>query len=135
MHTMYMKRLKSSLAAGIAALCMACSALPKTGLKDITKPHLGVYECTEARVGDKECLDRFSYIHLELKADNHFVLYYCEKDGEKHVQKGRYRYDKGKGVVTLLGGGIRREFPLSEGVMMVTIPLGEQIIQLKFEQK
>jgi hypothetical protein len=130
-----MKKLKSSLAAGVVALLLSCSTVVKGELKDIAKPHLGVYECTEARMGDKEYLERFSYVHLELKADETFLLYYCEKEGEKHIQKGRYHYDKEKGVITLSGGGMKREFPLSEGVLTIVIPLGAQTIHLKFEQK
>ena len=134
-HTVSMKRLKSSCAAGVVALLLSLSGFTQGELKDITNPHLGMYECTEARLGDRAYLDRFSYIHLELKSDESFTLYYCEKGGEKHTQKGRYQYDKERGVVTLQGGGIKREFPLSEGVLTMVIPIGGQTIQLKFEQK
>ncbi|MBO5737579.1 MAG: hypothetical protein J6S04_07195 [Clostridia bacterium] len=130
-----MIKLKSSIAAGLVALLLSCAGGVKGELKDIAKPHLGMYECTEARMGDREYLDRFSYIHLELKADETFVLYYCEKDGKKRTQEGRYRYDKEKEVVTLLGGGVEREFPLSEGVLTITFSLGGHTVQLKFEQK
>ena len=130
-----MIKLKSSIAAGVAALLLACSGGVRGELKDIAKPYVGMYECTEARMGEKEYLDRFSYIHLELKADETFTLYYCEKDGKKRTQEGRYRYDKEKGVVTLLGGGMEREFPLSDGILMIAFPLGGYTVQLKFEQK
>ena len=130
-----MKIVKSSLASGVVALLLSCSGGLKGELKDIAKPHLGMYECTEARMGDKEYLDRFSYIHLELKADERFILYYCERDGEKHVQKGRYKYDREKAVITLVGGGMKREFPFTDGILTIVIPLGGQMIQLKFEQK
>ena len=119
----------------MTALLLTCSGIVNGELKDIAKPYVGMYECTQARMGDREYLDRFSYIHLELKADEQFILYYCEKEGEKHTQEGRYRYDKEKGVITLQGGGLQREFPFSDGVLMVVIPLGGQAIQLKFEQK
>ena len=130
-----MIKLRSSIAASVAALLFTFVGGLKGGLKDIAKPHLGMYECTEARMGDREYLDRFTYIHLELKADETFVLYYCEKDGKKRTQEGRYRYDKEKGAVTLIGGGIEREFPLSEGVLLITFPLGGYTVRLKFEQK
>ena len=130
-----MKKVKSSLAAGLAALLLSCASVVKGELKDITKPYLGMYECTEARMGDNEYLDRFSYIHLELKADERFILYYREKDGEKQTKEGRYKYDKEKGVISLQGGGLQREFPFADGVLMMVVPLGGQTIRLKFEQK
>ena len=129
-----MIKLKSTLAAGIAALLLSCGGA-KEDLKDIAKPHLGIYECTEARLGERELLDRFSYIELELKSDEKFILHYCEKEGEKQQQEGSYRYDKEKGVITLLGGGMERDFPFSDGVLMVVILLGGRTIHLKFEQK
>ena len=130
-----MKKLKSSFAAGVTALLFSLTGWAQGELKDITKPHLGMYECTEARMGDREYLDRFSYIHLELKSDESFTLYYCEKGGEKRVKEGRYQYDKARGVITLTGGGMKREFPLAEGVLTMAIPIGGYTIQLKFEQK
>ena len=127
--------MKSSLLAGVAALWLFGGGVAQKDLTDIAKPYLGVYECTEARIGGMECLSRFTFLHLELKADETFLLHYCEKGGEKHTQVGRYSYDKEKGVITLQGGGFEREFPLAEGVLTVVVPLGGQTVKLTFEQK
>ena len=130
-----MKKVKSSLLAGVVTLLLACSFGGKGDLKEITKPYLGVYECTEARVGEREYLDRFSKLDLELKENGEFILYYCEKDGKPQTQTGRYEYDKESGTLTLLGGGIKRAFPLQGGILTAVIPIGGQTIHLKFEQK
>ena len=129
-----MKKVKSSLLAGVVTLLLACSCGGKGDLKEISKPYLGVYECTEVRVGEKEFLDRFSKLDLELK-DGGFILYYCEKDGKPQTQTGRYEYDKESETLTLLGGGVKRAFPLQGGVLTAVIPIGGQTIHLKFEQK
>ena len=131
---MFMMKLKSTVVAGIAAMLFSCGGA-KEELKDIVKPHVGMYECTEARLGEREYLDKFDYIHLELKSDETFILHYCEKGGKKQRQEGQYRYDREKGTLTLLGGGLEREFPFVEGVLTVVIPLGGRTIHLKFEQK
>jgi hypothetical protein len=130
-----MRKLKCSLAAGLTALLLSCSGGAKESLKDIAKPYLGVYECTDARVGEQEYLSRFERLHLELQEDGVFLLHYCEKKGKPQTQQGKYRYDSERGQLTLLGGGVEREFPLSEGVLTVVIPLGGRTIHLKFEQK
>ena len=130
-----MWKLKSSFLSGLTALLFTCSCGAKGTLKDIANPHLGVYTCTEARVGDKGYLDRFSRLDLELKEDGECILYYCEKEGIPQTKTGRYRYDSEKGTLTLLGGGIEREFPFEEGILSVTIPIGGRLIVLKFEQK
>ena len=130
-------RLKSSLLAGLMALAFFPN-MRKGELKDITKPHLGIYECTEAKLNERDYLDRFRYIHLELKSDETFLLHYCEKGGKKRTEQGKYTYDRKKGTVTLQGGAggfLKREFPLNEGILTVVIPFGEQTLGLKFEQK
>lgn len=130
-----MKKLRCALSAGVAALLLSLSNAGKGDLKEITKPYLGVYECTEARFGERDCLERFSYIKLELKADETFLLHFCEQGGKKQMQEGRYHYDHTRGVLRLEGGGMKREFPLEKGILTVVIPFGERTIGLKFEQK
>ncbi|MBQ7948139.1 MAG: hypothetical protein IJ284_00100 [Clostridia bacterium] len=131
------KILKSPMLVGLLSLMACFPSLKKDTLKDITKPYLGVYECTEARWNEEDCLNRFSYIHLELKGDGTFILYYCEKDGEKRKETGRYHYDKEKSALTLMGrtGMIKREFPLKEGVLTVNIAFGGDNLNMQFEQK
>ncbi len=131
---MRMKKIKSGLLAGLMTLAFTCSWWGK-GLKDIAQPELGTYECTEARLGNIDYLERFSYIRLELKAGGELVLHYAERDGEGRQAKGEYAYDREKGTLTLTGGNIRREFPLAEGVLTVAVRVGAQTLSLTFEQK
>ena len=135
-----MKRttLKSSLLAGLISLLWLFPSLRESSLTDITKPHLGVYECTEATLNDNDYLGRFSYIHLELKTEEDFILYYKEKEGEKKQETGKYSYDREKETLTLIGGAngfFKREFPLKEGILTISVRIGEQNLSLKFEQK
>ncbi len=106
-------------------------------LDEVSKPYLGAYECTRATIGSKDCLDDFSDIQLELKDEKNFVLVYQKKDGEKKRIKGKYSYDKKRGVVTFTakGGVIKREFPLVDGQLTVTFPLQGKTMVLQFQQK
>lgn len=129
--------LKSSALVGVMSLLL----LPNFrfgSLKEITKPYLGVYECVEAKLGEKDYLGYFEEICLELKSDGSFTLCYCEKNGEKKKEIGKYKYDPKKKTVTLIGGAgdfIKREFSLSAGVLTVTVRVGDKILNLQFEQK
>ena len=76
-------KLHSSLLVGAVSLLLAFPGLPKGDLTDIAKPYLGVYECVEANLGEKDLLCGFDGITLELKDKGEFVLYYKEK-GENH---------------------------------------------------
>ncbi len=121
----------------ISALCALILRFPgwTSGLKEITLPEVGIYECTQASLGEKDHLEYFSDLHLELKGDGTFVLYYQEKDKDKKQAKGNYRYDRERNVITLQGGEYKREFPLKEGVLTVTLRIGEKTLMLTFEQK
>ncbi len=107
-------------------------------MTDITKPYLGGYECKSARLGDKEYLEDFSYITLELNKDETFTLYYCPKSGKKGEESGRYSYDEKTETLTLSMGKnneLKRQIPLKDGAFCITVPLGTKTLILQFEQK
>ncbi len=127
-------KLKSSILVGALSLLLLLS--PSKGeLSDITKPYLGVYECTQATLGEKDCLERFSYVRLQLKDEENYVLSYQEKKGKRKQIQGKYSYDKQRGVVTLKDerGVFKREFPLQEGRLTVSLPIGGKMLVLQFE--
>lgn len=128
--------LKSSILAGLCALC----ALGKSSsLKDISKPYLGEYECKQATYGEKDYLEDFTYIRMELQSNDRFVLSYCDKlTNKKNQVEGEFTYDAQTNTVTLQLGDdacIKRQFPLKDGVLLVVTTLGNKILQLRFEQK
>ena len=131
-------RLKSSFFASLLSLLFFIPYFRLGTLPEITKPYLGTYECTQAKLNDVDYLDRFSYIQLELKEKGEFVLYYREKNGEKKQEKGKYLYDEEKQSVRFIGGVggcFKREFPLKEGILTVHIRIGEKNLLLTFKQK
>ena len=126
--------LKSSLLAG-AVVLLSVWNMRAGGLKEIAKPYLGVYECTEAKWNEEDYLARFSYVQLELKEDGTFLLHYAETDGKRKTEKGRYTYDERKGLLTLSGGGLRRQFPIKDGVLTVHLVFGDKNLIMQFQQK
>lgn len=129
--------LKSSILAGAAALLFSFSTFTKGSLTDITKPYTGVYECKSATLGDREYVEEFSYIRLELNPDETFSLYYCPKDGKPKEQTGRYRYEKERGTICFTLGDknvIKREFPLENGEIVISLPFGVKTLTARFEQ-
>lgn len=139
-QTVDMKRFKirSSLFVGIAALLFSFSNVQNGELTDIAKPYLGRYDCTDAKLGDEDLLTRFDDLKLELKNKGEYVLYYKEKGGKTRKVKGKYQYDKEKETLTLhlpYSTFIRRAFPLKKGQLTVSVPYGDKILILQFEQK
>ncbi len=106
-------------------------------LQEVSKPYLGAYECTQATLGSRDLLKRFSEIVLELKDEENFTLYYQEKSGERKKVEGKYAYDEETEMLTLTerGSGIRKSFPLKKGKLTVSLPVGRKQLVLQFEQK
>lgn len=129
-------RLKSSLFAGFSALLLLFPNVKESTLNDITKPYLGEYECKSATLGETDYTEDFSYIKLELKADETFSLHYCPKDGNKRTETGKYSYDKEKSVLRFQSetGDVEKEFPIKDGVILIQLRLGNKILVMKFER-
>ncbi len=128
--------MKSFILAALSALALL---FPKSdeGIKEIAKPHLGVYECKQANLGSKDILEEFSCVQLELKGEDTFVIVYQKKDGEKNRIEGKYHYDRARKrlVMTTDRGDFKREFPLEEGKLTVFFPVVGKLLVLQFEQK
>ena len=129
-------KLKSSLSAGIVTLLLLFS--PMQGeIKNIAKTYLGIYECTQATLGSKDLLPEFSYLSLELKDEENFLLHYQEKEGKRKRIEGKYTYDGARGILTLTENklGVKKEIPIKEGKIILTVPMGGKTLLLQFEQK
>ena len=131
-------KLKSSLCVGLTALLFAFQGAGKTELTDITKPYLGVYDCTQAKLSNQDLLANFDDLKLELKDEGEYVLYVKEKGGKTKKVKGKYHYDSERETITLQVADCRvfqRSFPLKKGVLVISVPYGDKTLQLQFTQK
>ncbi len=130
-------KLKTSILAGLSSLLLLAPSWKDSKLTDIAKPYLGVYECTQAHLGDDDCLERFADIRLELKDEENFVLVYKEKKGARKKVEGKYRYDKERKVLVATDEkeGLQREFPFDGGKLTVTFPVGRKTFVMQFERK
>ncbi len=142
-HTFFMKtlRLKSSLFVGLSVLLFMfpwIGGWKNSALKDIAKPYLGTYECRAAKLDEKDYLAQFSYIRLELKKKGAFTFYYKPTEGKEKREEGKYSFDKKQSALILQANsfpGMKRAFPLKDGVLYVTVPFGERTLHMELEQK
>ena len=131
-------KLKSTLAAGAATLMLCLGNIKDSTLKDVARAYLGEYECSYARLGDKEYLEGFDFVRLELKKDGTYRLTFKEKTGKKHAETGRYEYDESAKKLRFCpreDSAFKKEFPLVDGVLTVTAQIGNQQLIVCFTQK
>ena len=116
---------------------LSCANVKDGSLEDITKPYLGEYHCISATLGDREYVDDFSFITLDLKKDGAFVLRYETKEGIKGEQSGEYVYDKESETVTFSIGGknpLKKRFPLKDGKIQIDFRVGKKMFNVKLQQ-
>lgn len=133
-------RLKT--AAWISALLLptlfSVNAEKMGGLKEITKPYLGGYECTDARLGSRDLAAEFDDLRLELEGNGTYRVTYVKKGEKKTVRKGRYEYDEKANAVVLKtkykGKTRKKSFPIENGAIEIEVPMMRKILYLRFEK-
>ena len=131
-------KVKSSIISTLCALLFSFASIKNSSVTDIAKPHLGEYHCETATLGNKDCLGNFKDIILELKNENTYELRYQLKNGYKGKEEGEYTFDKEKQTLTLTLGEKeqwKREVPIKNGKIYVSVPLGDTLLYLRFTQK
>ena len=131
-------KIRSGLIATLGALLFSFATLRSGSVRDIAKVHLGEYQCETITLGGEERLDEFQDVVLELKKDGEFELRYKMKNGYKGKQTGGFDYDDQKQTLTLtmgVNGEWKREFPIKRGSIHVSVPIGNEILYIRFTQK
>lgn len=70
-----------------------CKVEEMGSLKDLSKPHVGVYECERMTIGGENVLNDFRYVRLELDYGGDFTLSYKKSGGGFSEWNGTYEVD------------------------------------------
>ena len=96
-----------------------------------------MYECRVAQLNEKNLLDDFSYIRLELQKKGEYVLYAKEKEGKGRRLQGEYVYNAERKTITFYSDTvsfIKREFPMKQGEINICLKQGNKTLAMKFVQ-
>jgi len=108
-------------------------------LKEITKPHVGLYECKEIYFNGEEKTDEYKNLTAELTANNQFILRYEDKNGKKIDKQCKYSYNEKTGVIKLKNvrglWGVKTKITLQKGKMNVFVRFGKRNLRIKLEQR
>jgi hypothetical protein len=85
----------------------------------------------------KEIKENFKKIILTLSPDGAFSLDAVDKCGKPRTEQGKYAYDLQKREITFLwkNGEQKRSFPVENGEIFITVPLGGKTLRVVFERK
>ncbi len=137
---MQVTKLKSSIITGLISLFFLSPWVGKIqdhGLRDVVKPHLGIYECRLAQWDGRDYLEEFEYIKLELKKDDSFTITAKSKLYGMKKGEGNYEYDATRESIVfhaMDNSSVYREGTLKEGVIFLFIPIAGRTAQFEFER-
>ncbi len=128
-----------TLTAALFALCLAsCGIDSAASLKDITKPYIARYECTQATLGDDDLLKDFDYIRITLLDESEMELSFKKKGEKAKAKTFGYTYDNETGSIiaeeSILGVKFKEKTIIKDGAFTVSFPLGTRQLTLKFEE-
>lgn len=110
----------------------------KSGLKDVAKPHAGVYECEELVIGGIDRTDSFAYFRAELTLDGKLRLTSKDKNGHKRKTEAAYKQDRSSGRFYIIDekylGDRKFEFEFQGGELCVCAKIGDKILVMKLKR-
>lgn len=132
--------LKSALLAGAAILsALLFDVASLGGLKDVSRPYLGTYECERILFGNEDRTDKFDYVRIELMPGGKMKLFYKEKEGRKGEAEARYTYDTESDSLTICadiaGTEYKKSFPVKDGALELSVRYGDRMLAMKFVRK
>lgn len=121
------------LIAVAACLCMCAFTVDmNSSVKTLTKPYITTYECTSARLGDQDLLEKYDYLKITFLDDKELEVSFKRKKGKKHSYTAPYTHDDESGElkaeVGILGFKFRQAAKIENGKFTLTMPiLGKQL--------
>lgn len=128
---------KLKISALIPILTLALNALALTGLKDVARPYLGVYECKYARLGETDLLEELDYITFSLLHRDVFKIEFRDKNGVRGLYRGHYTFSEKDKTITIneniFGKKVTKTFSAERGTIQVNLKFGDEALSIKFE--
>lgn len=120
-------------------LCCGCDVNEMSTLPDITRPYAGEYECKTIRYGDRELIEKFEYIKLELDFYGEFEVTYAIREGGKGEYSGAYTVDEEAGEITFRAktAGMERSyvFPYEKGSVIIEMQFAGKLLYAEFSSE
>lgn len=130
------KKLLSIIPLILFAIVFSSCEYSDMGLKTLTRPYIAQYECTEARFGKEDILEKYDYIKIILVNSKEMQITYKPKDGEKKIIETVYSLDNEKNISTeigILGYKYRVSAPVENGKFTVTKDIAGKQLIMKFQ--
>lgn len=111
-----------------ACMCMCAFTLDmNSSVKSLTKPYITTYDCTFARLGKQDLLEKYDYLKITFLDDKELEVSFKRKNGKKHTYTAPYTYDEESGEifaeVGILGFKFRQATKIEKGKFNINMPI------------
>ena len=123
-----------------SVLCLSLCAFTfdmNSSVKSLTKPYITTYECTMARHGETNLLEKYEYFKITFLDSKELEVSYKRKGGKRHAHVCAYKFDDKTGVlnaeVGILGFKFKQETKIENGKFTVSMPFFGKPLVLLFQ--
>lgn len=129
-----------TLAAVVLSLLFCAFEIDKnSSLKNLTHPYINTYECTQARLGEKDFLSDFDYIRIVLQDQKKLEVSFKRKKGSPHRYQSTYQVDDETGELSaeigILGFKYRQSAKIEGGKFTLSLPILQKQLIMNFAAK
>lgn len=135
-----MKSKSIALSAILSFLCLFMCAFTvdsDSSVKTLTKPYITTYECTAARLGNENLLEKYEYFRITFLDDKELEVSMKRKKGNKNSYRCGYEYDdetgRFKAELGILGFRFRQDCKIENGKFTVCMPILGRTLLMNFQ--
>lgn len=108
-----------------------------SSLKSLTKPYITTYECTAARLGNENIMEKYEYIRITFLDDKELEVSLKRKNGKKKSYTCEYHYDEKtsrfNAELGILGFRFKQDAKIENGKFTVCMPILGRTLLMNFQ--
>ncbi len=106
-------------------------------LKSLTKPYITTYECTAARLGNENIMEKYDYIKITFLNDKELEVSLKRKNCKKQSYVCEYQYDEKtsrfNAELGILGFRFKQDAKIENGKFTVCMPILGRTLLMNFQ--
>ncbi|MGN0818433.1 MAG: hypothetical protein ACI4L9_05620, partial [Candidatus Coproplasma sp.] len=111
----------------------------KSSVKSLTHPYINTYECTQARLGDENLLEKYEYFKITFLDTKELQVSFKRIGGKRHDYTCAYSYDdktkEFSAELGILGFTFRQKTVIENGKFTISMPIFTKQLFMLFEVK
>lgn len=132
------KKLCVIIIAVISCLCLCAFTFDaNSSVKTLTKPYITTYDCTFARFGNVDLLEKYDYLKITFIDDKKLEVSFKRKNGKKHTYTCDYTYNEEtrqfEAEIGIFGFRFKQATVIENGKFTISMPLLGKPLAMIFE--